>query len=311
MRLKKLFSYIFIATVFGFLFFNIGKSWSELKVTLFIVKKENILPIAISFLLLYPVNSIAWHFVTQALGLKTAILKNIKLWMLSNSARFLPGGFWQYAFRIYLGKESGFGTALAASAVLVESLFTLAVGSLIILLIFTFGRLPGSFSFPLYILGILIFLPALFSLLTRPKILQKVLRIMARFSKKKITIAEINLPSRWILPLGLLFSLEFFLPGTILFFLTRSFTELSLTLYPVFIGIFAASFLAGYVVFFVPSGLGIQEASIAGLLSLFISFPLAAAIAVVFRFIMLLSEAWFLIMVLVFTRRTQIKYNQP
>lgn len=73
-----------------------------------------------------------------------------------------------------------------------------------------------------------------------------------------------------------------------------------------FVGIYTASWIIGYVTFFAPSGLGVQDVSIAALLSVFVPLPIASAIAILFRIILTLTELLTVLIVFWLTKKAKI-----
>lgn len=290
MNFKKVGSYLVVVAIFGFLFWNIASNWQVVSAFPWQFRATDLLLLATFLLPIYLINVYSWHLVTKAVGCETPFLKNIRVWAFSNISRFLPGGFWQYPGRIYLLSKEGPSKILAATAVVVESLFNLAVGSLVVVLAFVFWQLPIKIKGIEGVFVFIIFLPLFLSVLSNELIATRLVRMLQKATGRGETLKKIRLPMRWIPPLTIAFFLQYFLAGSALFFLSKSAVDLSFNLLPSFIGIFAASWLLGYITFFAPGGLGVQEASIAGLLALYMPFPVASLIAVAFRSLLFVSE---------------------
>ena len=102
------------------------------------------------------------------------------------------------------------------------------------------------------------------------------------FTSLKITEYILVLP---------LFLANFILNGLALIFLVFAFTgNLEIEKLFIFSGLYALSWLVGYLSFFAPGGIGVTEVVLTLLLSLHFPLPLASSIAVIYRFLLVISE---------------------
>lgn len=303
MNIRKIASYILVAVLLSFLFWNIFKNWQTVSTFDWKYRPRDILVLFIFLIPIYFINVFSWHLVTKAVGVDVAFLKNVKVWAISNLARFLPGGFWQYPGRILLLSAEGSGKALAATAVAVEMIFNLSVGSLIVLSTFNHLRLPLQIGNIKWMLLFLFFLPIGLSFLGSGKVVTPLVRFLQKKTGKGKVLKKIKLPIKWVPLLSLVYFLQYFFAGTSLFFLSRTAVEIPFHLLPIFIGIFTASWLLGYVTLFAPGGLGVQEASIAFLLSSYMPFPVAVTLSILFRLALFISELAFVMFVFLATRK--------
>lgn len=294
--MRKALSYLVAIFLLGFLFTQVKNNWPMVSTVQFNFRPGDIATLIFLNLLVFPLNAFSWHMITRALGSKISFHENFKLWMYSNATRFLPGSVWQYMGRVYLFSKAGESKLLATTALLIESLLNILVAMVAVGLVVLFwGRsVVEGVSFGQNSLWIILFsciiLVIPFVVLGQKKLLNKVLLLLQKVSKRKLAVEHVNLPLRSLPILVGIFFLHFFLAGTILFLLARGISPLPFSLLPVFAGIYGAAFFLGYVAFFIPSGLGIQEASLAGLMSFYMPLPLAVIVSVLFRLVLLLSE---------------------
>lgn len=286
MNLKKFFLSLLLAGLIGFLLWNILQNWSMLTRYPWSFRQPEIPILIISLFLIYPTNVFCWHLLTRAFGFNIPLRSNVKIWMFSNLARFLPGGFWQYPGRVYLLAKGGINKSQGAALIIIEALFVLMAGSLAVIISLYFSDfLPQN----LKLIFVFILLCSFLIMIFKQNILTATISLVGRILHRRIPILPSTLPN---LKLSLLavFFLQFVTNGLVLFLLTRVAGDFPLSFLPVFIGIFAASWILGYLTIFAPGGLGVQEASIAGLLSFYIPFPVASVIAILFRLMILVSE---------------------
>lgn len=276
MNLKKILSLLIIFFAFGFLIFNIYQNWDTVTTHSWKFTTNN-LTLLLGFLsIVYLVNATSWHFLMKALGVNLSYLKNLKIWLFSNTARLIPGAIWQYGSRIVLSSREGVDKKIVSSALLIELNFILFTGMVCIFAGATFWNLELNFD----LRPLLLLIPIL-------------LTLVLMINK----IAKVSLSLKWIPILFLSYLLQFIVDGSVLFYLSKAAINLSFDLYPVFISIFALSWLLGYISFFTPAGLGVQEISMATLLSFYMPFPVAGIVAISFRLALLVSEGLTLLVV--------------
>lgn len=311
MSLRRI-TLVFISVIFGFLFWNIYRNWPTIKSFPWIFHYQNLVLLIIFLLPIYAINAFSWHLLLKALGAKTSYLKNFRIWVFSNYGRFLPGVIWQYAGRVYLSSQAGIPKTIVTTAVVFEALLTIIVAALVILISLLILPLPvqlqesQNFFIAVAFTAFGLLLITLF-LLSNEKFFIKVLFCLQKITKKvDITLIKIQIIKKLLPVLIFSFFLEFLFGGSVLFFLSRFAVALPFSSYPLFIGIYAASWLLGYITFFAPSGLGVQEITLAGLLSFYTPFPIASVIAVAFRISLMTSETFALLFNLLISKKKQI-----
>lgn len=305
--MKTALFYLLALVLLVFLFWEIIRNFEVILEAEWELSFINILFIVLSFFSVYLINITSWHLVTKGLGLTTPFKRNVKIWMFSNLSRFLPGGIWQYPTRVFmLSKEGGVGGGIAATALIVETLMNLSIGSVVVFMTLAFWDLPSQFErYNIFLVGlILLFLAVCF--LSNKSVLQKVLILLAKAMGKQAAQKDVELSIRWILPLAIVFAGKFIFFGFALFFLAKPILALDPQMLPVFIGIAAFSWLLGYIAVFAPGGLGVTELSLASLLSVYMPFSLAAVVALAFRVFLLIFEALFLGLAFIFLRSNNI-----
>lgn len=287
MKIKKILSLIIVAAVFGFFLINLIKNISQIKSFPWHLDPLNLTLLLLFLILVYPTISYSWHILTKSLGFQINIFDNLRIWMFSNLGRFLPGGVWQYPGRVLLMSEKGIPAAKTVNALVLESLLNMVVGLLVVTTGLLFWKTPLKQSLTFLPLLIII-LGLVLAGLTNRRLISLFTRLVKRFTGKEVQLTALSLKA--LLPLLLAFFLQDLFSGAVLFFLTRTAINLPLSQLPIFVAIFTFSWLAGYLAFFAPGGLGVQEASIAGLLSFYLPLPIASLIAISFRICFYLVE---------------------
>lgn len=296
---KKIISVLMIWGILGFLGWKILSDWetivnfkwnfSTFDLLLFIV----FLPLPFFF------NVVAWHLVTRSQGEKISFTKNFEAWMFSNFARYLPGGIWQYPSRILLLSKEGISKESGVKCLVLEALFVVFSGLLIVFIVLISGGLNLSFirvefimkQQVLFVFLTLLFLAFFFLLIKSQRFMSFASQLFISLTGKGQNVKNIQITHVWAMLLVFAYFSAFLFPGIILFLLTKGAVATSLSLLHVFIATYAASWLLGYVAFFAPAGIGVREAALAGFLSTYMPFSVAIVIVIALRVALIVSEA--------------------
>lgn len=301
--MKKALSYILVIAIFTFLFWNIAKNWPTFASLSWNLNISDFVLFLFFTTFIYVSNILSWHVTTRLLGLRISLVSNARVWMVSNFSRFIPGGIWQYPSRVVLLSKRGVDRKSAVAAVLIEGLLTLSFGAGVVVFTLVFWTLPIKYQDLRGILWIFLFSPVIIFSFTNKRIFDKILFVYSKIMKKeKVSLNSIEIDKRWLLFAFLSYLGRFLFIGGALFFLIRLAFPIDTTLFPVIVGIYALSWLLGYISFFAPAGLGVTEIALASLLSFYIPFSFAAALAFVFRIATLTAEAIFLFATCIFKK---------
>ena len=263
----------------------------------------------ILFLLpIYTLNALAWHLIIYSLGFKIDFLKSFRIWVFSNCGRFLPGAIWQYAGRIYLSSKAGISKTVALTSLVLEAVLVVMVSSTTALMSVLLVPLPEHFGRLRNLLSVVvliawgIFLLILF-FLSNDKIVNLATGLFRKIITRGYKLEKIKI-NKIFIPLTIfIFFLQFLFGGIVLFFLSRFAVSLPFVQLPVFVGIYSASWLLGYLTVVAPAGLGVQEASLAGLLSFYMPFPIASVVAIALRISLIASELFSLLLNILISKK--------
>jgi hypothetical protein len=225
-----------------------------------------------------------WSLIMGRLAGVHSLRKNAKIYSYSTLAKRLPGTYWYVAGRMLLYDEEGVARATTAAGAVLELASTILSGLLVYLLSLPFclstylAGLPsiwrsGYLGLLIAILGVVFLRPALVS---------TVLSRLARFLGKQEV--SVTFGARDTLTWLTLHSVAWVVGGVVLYLLITALQPFPWTALPAAINMTAAAGLVGLVAFIFPSGLGIKELTLAYLLSFYVPLPVAAALALLFRF---------------------------
>lgn len=248
-------------------------------------------PLAIGMVLYFVyriINSFGWGLTIKGLRHDIDLPQSSKTWLISETLRWLPGQVWAYAGRVTQSSKLSLSKSFCAVSISIELLLTVIAWTIVAAIgivawgakIDLLAHVPASvLLFSLLGAGLLATGPLLF-LRKRPQsaISQKVAKLL--FDIKRALACR---PS-WS---GLLAVTTFYialcvLNGLSFWFIAQSLTNESLSL-PAVIGVNAAGWLAGFLSFGAPGGIGAREATIVALLAPIMELETCIAATVIWR----------------------------
>jgi hypothetical protein len=235
------------------------------------------LALAIGFAALYWVAlAVAWWRLQGTLGGGLGFAAALRVWSLSTVARYVPGNVWHIAGRSALAKDAGGSPVAALTASAYEQALTLA-GAFIA----AGALLPISGGGPAYLLAMAalpIGLAALHPAVQRA-VVQRAARLLGRSPPRVLNVRQLGgLLAVYILPN---------IPAGL------ALVALGWPEGPgpaSAVGAFAFAWAVGFLSFFTPSGLGVREVVLGGLLAAGLSGADPALLAVGHRLVLTIAE---------------------
>jgi len=230
-------------------------------------------------------HSIAWQRLVLLTGEKLSIRSGFRIMVLSAIGRYLPGGIWDHVGRFTLAKrEYGLeGKRVFLSVVLNIVLNVLAAVVVFLLSLLLFSEYQNLKFLP-YCTAII----PLGFIIIYPPLLEKLINIvLPRLGKQKLelpfTYLEILRSTSW-------FFLSWMIIGSALFSLIYAFSPTRIALLPVVSGIYAISWVVGFLTPIAPNGAGVREASLILLLGAVIPLPVAIVSTLSFRLLIITRD---------------------
>lgn len=285
-KVKNILKFVLPALLFGFIFFNIYQNkdlvlsfWSDFNAFLLVMSFT-------FMLIIYLEAAFNYHVLIKALNFPLDFRKSLYIFIVSNASRYIPGSVWQYIGRVEMAKNIGGVPRNISVLSLILEVFLLVNAALIVSLIalpFFRGELDQNYYVIFLIPFSLIFL--------HPKIAGFLIKLATGITKKNIVTDLAKFNFKGLVSVLPYFILNFLLNGFALFFLTKSiFPELGLENLLLFAGIFAFSWVIGYLSFLTPAGLGVSDLLLTYLLSFQMPFALASTIALSYRVLLMIAE---------------------
>jgi uncharacterized membrane protein YbhN (UPF0104 family) len=225
-----------------------------------------------------------WKLLLAGLGYDLGTRKGLKIHLMANIAKYVPGYAWQLIGKAYLCEKATIPRKYTATSIALELFFIMSTGFLLVLL-----TLPGAHLVamsPAAVLG-------LYGLaLLGGGIIFLGLPLSAR--RWTLFLGAENLPRvRWeLLSLaGLAIFLTWLLLGSGFCVLAAAVYPFQVSRVPSLLLALASSSLVSLLIIFVPTGLGVRESAVTFLLSVWMPPPIAALIAILARLVLVVGEA--------------------
>jgi glycosyltransferase 2 family protein len=221
----------------------------------------------------------------------------LRIWFLSNLARYVPGKIWQFVGAAELARLAGLSRAVILTSMVVQMGFTLLAAALVSALVLLPDGLPDG----LPVFGLVALVGAAV-FMVHPALLNRALSVVARVFRKNV----LGWRGRWLdglLLLGLSV-VGWIIYGAAFALFVHSVVGTGLDSVLPLAGVNALSFLVGYMVFLPPAGLGAREGAMAVLLRPFAPVAIAAVLAVLARLWTVAAELLAAGLILLFTRNT-------
>lgn len=280
------------ALLIGAAFFFLGRQVYERRETLarLAVAAHPLPLIAASLLTLagYALMVGTWSWCLRWWGQRLSYATALRIWFLSNLARFIPGAVWQFAGLASMSAEAGVSPVAAMGGVLLQQVVALATG-LAVTLAFAPQALaalgyavPPAMGVPLAVVGLV----ALVAIV--PLAAPRLQRLTSRFARAqafwpKPPISEFaGYVAALVLP-WVAYGVAFWLFGVSLFGAAAPGLWLAAS-------VFTASYVAGILVVIAPGGIGVREAALTLLLTPAIGADRALFLAVTSRLWLTLVE---------------------
>lgn len=246
----------------------------------------------------YLVFVLGWMRILGAYGIRLPYRVALQAEMLSMLAKYVPGGVWTPAARVMALRRFGVKeTPVVLASILLEAGISAIAG----VGVFVAGlALVGGVDAPL--LPLAAFAVVVGFLLYPPVFASVAKRLLRPFGAADVT----PLPARTLVELLGFYALTWPLGGAALFFLLRAVGgDPDVTAVPFLGGVSAVGAIVAVLAIFAPSGLGVREASMYGLLLAVASEAVALGATVLNRLAITIVEAALLLVGAVLIRRRE------
>lgn len=276
-KLKPYLRWVILGVTLFFLINTVKNHWQEVtQIDLESLKWDYL---AIALLITFLANGWSawvWSWILSAFNQPLLGLKAIRVYLITNIAKYLPGNVWHFYGRIKAIVNAG-GTATVASVVVLLDPLLMAAAALLMAIFSGIGTIW------LQVLSLIVVLIGI-----HPLILNRVIHYLSRLKGNPTSVGLKSYP--WLLLLGEW--LFVWLRGMGFIGVVMAFMNISISQIPYLLSVFSLAWLLGLVVPGAPGGLGVFEATAVASLNP-TQFPpgIVLAIVAVYRLISILAEA--------------------
>lgn len=217
-----------------------------------------------------------------------SFLSALRLWSLSNLARFIPGAVWQFAGLAALAADEGISPLAATGAVLLQQLMLLATGVVVAVMMAPGWVQPiaGAMSPVAAVIIAIVTLVVLAFVI--PLTMPAIGRGLARLVKRQFAWPRPS--SRAFAGYTAALLIPWLMYATAFWLFARALLGESAPGLAVAGGAFVASYVAGIVAVFAPAGLAVREAALVAMLGPVLEGRVALALALGSRLWMIALE---------------------
>ncbi|MBL0172390.1 MAG: flippase-like domain-containing protein [Gemmatimonadaceae bacterium] len=202
----------------------------------------------------------SWRLLLSGWGGHLRYGSAVRIWTIANLGRYLPGKLWSVGALGVLAKREGVSGVTAAGAAILGTLLNLGAGFGILALSGT--RALGAFSPWLQIISLAISAAFVLGTLLLPRLLPSVLARVAAW--RGLPPLETHLPAGTLWIATGINAASWVCYGVAFAAFARGVAPQVLATPSLFIVVWTASYLMGYVVLFAPGGIGVRDAAMTG-----------------------------------------------
>ncbi len=276
---------VFIIVVFYFLGSALYANWNKVDINFSNINYYYLVLSLVLFSIALIGYAYCWNKAIVYLDNPLKLKRAIKIWFWSQSARYIPGSVWQIFGRIYIAGKDGISKGKVIASIGIETTM-LIISSIIVFgisLPFNKELLTVNKYWP-YLLVALSFFIFLY-----PKVFNRVTDLFVHRIDKDISF-KMEIPFKEIMKLLLFYTIVWIIFGLAFFTLLSSLKPVSISLIPALIGVFAVSWVLGFLFVIAPGGLGARELVMVFLLSTIFTSSFAIVAAIISRIVMIIAE---------------------
>ncbi len=284
-RVRRAAGILLVLAAAAFLGLSIQRNWSQLRDFDWHVSLPALGASVLALVLVLGSGVFVWGRVLHRFPHRPVEFRTLlRIWFVSNLARYIPGKVWQFVSAAELAHRAGLSRTLLLTSLLVHVAFSLLAAVLI--------AIPTQ---PLPALGLdadprilLVAAAVVAAGIVHPAVINGILRLVPRALKRDVLVWE----GRWIDGLELL-ALALFnwaIYGLAFALFVDAVVDVPWSAVPPLAGVNALAFVTGYLAIVAPGGLGAREAALAVLLRPFAPAGVASLLAVVSRLWMVAAE---------------------
>jgi glycosyltransferase 2 family protein len=243
---------------------------------------------------------VAWSASLRWWHATVSFLSALRMWSLSNLARFIPGAIWQFAGLAALARDEGVSPLAATGAVLLQQLVLLATGVVVAVLLAPEWVQPIAGSLSPVAMTVLACAALVALAILIPLAMPTMGGWMSRIAKREFAWPRPSLAS--FSAYAAVLVLPWLIYAAAFWLFTRAVLGPTAPSLGIAGGAFVASYVAGIIAVFAPAGIAVREAAIVAMLAPVIDARHALLVAIGSRIWMIALEIFTAVAVVVLYR---------
>jgi len=139
-RWRRPIQIVLLSLILAFWGRSLAQNWGEVRLFSWQIRWPWLLLAAVVLLIHQPLVALAWQRIVAALGEPLRIGEALQIYLMAQIARYLPGGVWDVAGRVYLAGEQGHSRARISYSILFEMVLHVVSAALFFLVTLVFWR---------------------------------------------------------------------------------------------------------------------------------------------------------------------------
>ncbi len=283
-RIKIVVTVVIVLVIFFFLGRSLYQNIQDLtqKGDTFRMHWPSLLLAMVLLAVYFGLQSLRWRKIVVMTGDRMRPTDGVKVWFCSQLAKYIPGKVMTVVGRVYLANRYGVTKTRATVAMILEIGLLIITGVMLFIASVPFRQESSGWTIWMFLL-----IPAGL-VAVHPWVVNQVVSRGMRLLKKEAV--NIPLTSWQMARLIVYYLIQWQVYGLSYYFLLRG-LDVDTGNFLVLTSTFAAAWVAGYVAFIFPSGLGVREGVAAGLLTPMIGPAMAVVVPLMGRLLWTVMEA--------------------
>jgi len=290
----RLLQALLVAATVAFVALALARSWDEVTAYDWTFRPGWLLASAAVLLCFYCAQAMGWWLLLAGFGLRPGVLATWAVWGSSILARYVPGTVFMFVGRAWLHHGQGLDLPRVGAAMVYEQALQLCAALLTVAFLWPLARVDAAWA-----AWSLLAIPPLL-VLVHPGVFVPLAGRVLRLLHREPLAAALGF-GRVVALLGY-YVATWLLVGVGAWCLAEATVDVGVDTVALVVAAYALAYVAGMAVFFVPSGVGVREAVLAGALGAEVGTAVALAWAVLLRLWQTAAEVVFVGLVLLADR---------
>ncbi|MEP6766973.1 MAG: lysylphosphatidylglycerol synthase transmembrane domain-containing protein [Gemmatimonadaceae bacterium] len=248
---------VFLVVALAYAAKKVSEQWSELATSAANLHPNWITLSLATLIVLVTYGALiqSWRILVAGWGSELRFFPAVRIWTIANLGRYIPGKVWSVGALGILAQREGVSPTAAAGSAILGTLLNIGAGFGVVA--FSSSQILNSVSNGVRFGSIVISVLSVVGVIAAPWILPPISKWLAKKLGRDLPERHLSAPTLWAaVTINLL---SWFGYGAAFMLFSKaclpsiggSFTE--------FVGVWTASYLVGYIVFFAPGGIGARE----------------------------------------------------